>query len=151
MSWRPGNRSLLNYFSECSFEIGNENYTIPLKLGFGKPIKETVRIIYPGKIGELNHHHVVYSWPPNGGDQTNCKRSLQIAFPAELSQEQGLKRRINNHLTVLLLKYFNAFPHIPSQLGLLREIYVLYRHLLAAKRVCTEAQCFLYKAYVYSE
>ena len=132
--WRPGSRNLLTYFSGCSFQIGNENFTIPLKLGFGEPLTEKVRIIYPENITNLYHHHVIYSWPPNGGDQKKCKRNLQIAFPAELSQEQGLKMRINDHLTILLLKYFSSFPFYPPQLDLLREIYKLYRGLLAAKR-----------------
>ena len=134
MSWHPGNRPLSSYFTNSLFYIDSDEYEIPLRLGFGPPMKEMVQIIYPGEIAQLSHHHVTYEWP-HRGDQKQCGRSLQMAFPAKLSREQGLEQRIDSHLNLLIFAYFRQFPLYPSDLHLLREIYVLYHSLLREKRV----------------
>ena len=127
LGWHPAARGIQNYFSDGTFRVGREEYSVPLILGFGEPLYQQMRIIYPEDSSQLRHNHISYRWPPQGKTTSCHATKAQLAFPGIVSQEQNLKEHLDKHIAVLLLRHnFKRFPLFPSGLHLLKEIYKLY-------------------------
>jgi hypothetical protein len=116
------------------FEIEPVEHTVELTLGFGAPLLRKVQIACPQghrhrfAPSDLNHDHVVYTWPKVPGQTSERRVENHRVFPAVLSTTTDLKFAVDKHLSKLLdePRNFAQFPLYDSPLKVLRTIHNYY-------------------------
>lgn len=129
LGWHPTARSLDSFIAPNNFNVADGiTYTIPLQFGFGPTLLVPVHALHVENGQTLYHDHTVYSWPP---ESSSGSLHTHAVLPAVISGTamSNMMQTLDNHLSVLVMHHFRAFPLYMSPLRILREVYVYFRSL----------------------